>query len=164
MKAILTILASVTLGFFSFAAEEDPMRFSVRGDLNRAKTYFSIVTNLDNKQFAAAEALFKTLPSTNGWGGFYYERISRHFLKHEYVDARDLCLCDIHFWIIDTAADWQVPALTTLLNHADRLDFLQSLAAYCEKFPARTEHGRESEASVARILRIVPERKKDEKK
>ncbi|HWH70144.1 MAG TPA: hypothetical protein VNT26_12220 [Candidatus Sulfotelmatobacter sp.] len=161
MKTILTLLASAILSLASIAAEQDSMRFSVRGDLNRAKTYFSIITNLDSKQFSAAERLFKTLPSTNGWGGFYYNSITRHFHDHEYVAARDLCLRDIHFWIIDTAADFQSPALTTLLDDPDRLRFLQDIAAYCQKSPARTEDGRKSEALVSAILRKANERKKN---
>ena len=163
MKIILTLLATAVLSFACFAAEQSSMRFSVRGDLNRAKIYFSIITNLDTKQFAAADALFKTLPSMNGWGGFYYESISHHLRAHEYVEARELCVCDIDFWIIDTAADWQGPGLPTLLDDPNRLRFLQDLAAYRQKFPAQTERGQKSEALVARILRKANERKKDEK-
>jgi hypothetical protein len=150
-------------GLSAFAAEEDEMRFSARGDLNRAQTYFSIITNLDSKRFADAEALFNTLPSTNGWGGIFYNEISQDFGDHEYLQARDLCLRDIHFWIIDTAADWQDPYLATLLDDPHRLSFLQELSAYCQKFPSQTEDGQKSEALVADILQKANERKRDKR-
>jgi hypothetical protein len=151
-------------GLSLFAAEEDSMRFSARGDLNRAKTYFSIITNLDSQRFADAEALFNTLPDTNGWGGILYDGISSDFRDHEYAQARDRCLSDIHFWIIATACDWQDPYLTMLLDDPHRLSFLQELYAYCQKFPSQTEGGLKSEALVADILQKANERKRNKQK
>ena len=116
--------------------------------------------HLDNKEFAAAEALFKTIVSTNGRGGFAYERTARHLSERKYVLARDSCNWDIDFWIIDTAADCQTPALTSLLDCPDRLHFLQDLAAYRKKFPPLTPEGGKSEALVADILQQANERKK----
>ncbi|MDB6066537.1 MAG: hypothetical protein JWR26_2745 [Pedosphaera sp.] len=136
------------------------MQFSARGDLNRAKTYFNIVKHLDSKESTAAETLFRTILNTNGCGGIFYDRIALHLSKQEYDLARDLCICDIDFWIIDTAADWQVPALTALLDDPDRLRFLQDLAAHRKKFPARTADGRKSEALVVDILQKANERRK----
>jgi hypothetical protein len=164
MKTILIALASAMLILASAAAEQDPVRFTVRGDLARAKTYFGIVTNLDNKEYAAAEAKFKAIPSTNGWGGMLYPITAQHLSNQEYAEARDLCSQEIDFWIIDTAADWQVPALTTLLDNPERLRFLQDLATYRQKFPERTEAGRKSGALVADILRKATERKRKETK
>jgi len=128
--------------------------------LERAKTYFSIVKHLDKKQFADADALFKTINNTNGWGGFSYERIARRLAGGKYDEARDLCSGDIDFWIIDTAADWQTAELRSLLDDPNRLQFLQELYVYRKKFPALTPEGQKSEALVADILRKANERKK----
>lgn len=163
MKSILSILALVLLSLAAGAEENYALRLSVSGNLNREKTYFAIITNLDSQQFSAAEALFKTIPNTNGLGGFNYDRISRYFRDQAHMQARDLCLWDIHFWIKDDLADGQVPAHSKLLNDPDHLGFLQELFAYCQKFPAQTEEGRKSEASVEKILQQANDRKTDKK-
>jgi len=57
MKAV--VLSLVLTGLCSTGAErQDPLKFSVRGDLERAKTYFSMVKHLDKKEFADADAVF----------------------------------------------------------------------------------------------------------
>ena len=159
MKATLTLLILTMFGSVA-KAEQDPGRFSVRGDLARAKKYFAIVKHLDERELAAAEALFKTIDNTNGSGGFRYEHTARYLRERDYDLARETCNWDIDFWIIDTAADSQVPALTSLLDNPERLRFLQDLAAYRKKFPATTAEGKKSEALVADILRKASERKK----
>jgi hypothetical protein len=153
MKAVLTLILSVGLGLVSVVVAQVSMASSVRGDLDRATIYFRIVKHIDSKGYAAAEDLFKTINNINGWGGINYEEVARGLKNHDYDPAREGCNSNIDFWIIDTAADWQTPALTTLLDDPDRLRFLQDLADYRQRFPARTENGRKSEALVVDILR-----------